>query len=66
MQQIDMDSCEQVGGGLSPMGVLSVWNWGATVVNGLVTTVGYLGGTLRNYYGEDAALEAFRGGNLGA
>ena len=66
MQVIDVDACEQVGGGLTPMGLLSGLNWFGNVVSGLVSTVGYLGGTLRNYYGEDTALEAFRGGNLGA
>jgi|GEM_PF-4875052 len=66
MQLIDLDTCEHVGGGLTPMGVLNIWSWGIGIGNGLVNAVGYLGGTLRNYYGEDTALEAFRGGNLGA
>jgi hypothetical protein len=66
MQVIDVDACEQVGGGLTPLTLLSALNWGGTLLSGMVNTIGYLGGTLRNYYGEDAALEAFRGGNLGA
>ena len=66
MEAIDLAACDNVGGGFTPWGAISIASWGFSVGQALYNATGYLGGTLRNYYGEDTALEAFRGGNLGA
>ena len=63
MVDLDAATCEDVGGGLN---ILSVVGQIYSVGSGLYRFTNALGATLRNYYGDDAALEAFRGGNLGA
>lgn len=63
MFELEQQTCEEVGGGFS---ILSIIGQAYTVGMGLYRFNNALGATLRNYYGDEAALEAFRGGNLGA
>lgn len=63
MVDLEAMACEDVGGGFN---VLSIFSGAWGVGNALYNFTNALGATLRNYYGDDAALESFRGGNLGA
>lgn len=66
MTELNMDACENAGGGLGLFTLFSAFGFGAKVADALYDGVNALGATLRNYYGDDATLESFRGGNLGA
>ena len=65
MFELDIDSAESVGGG-SLFSLVSILTYAERALVGLGTGVVAGGATLRNYYGEEATLNIFAAGNMGA
>ena len=65
MTELDIAGADAVGGG----SLFSIYSVGTAIYRAASAIYGGInagGATLRNYYGEEATLEMFAAGNLGA
>ncbi len=65
MTLLEPDVCEEVGGG-NLFVAWAVAQAAAKVGEGLYNSINAMGATLRNYYGDDGALEIMAAGNMTA